>query len=629
MATIEVRPEEIEQGGRVRLQAGPDSFSNGVRLLITRASWDLPGRGPRIVRDYAKPVELAKLAWEVPDGFKPGVYDVQVRLDLTVDPDQQGVTAAALAKAVAAGPPDQEATAEVLVTARPFASGDAVAVTLRRGDVIETDDQALWVAIRNSTKGLSFNRYQEFLSGTLTGREAKTMARLQRSRALPFPDMDQYRVLKTATEVFMMANCGVRVDADRLRRPFRGIDVAEERVRLGRPGLDDDPFKAEIRDQWRNYITDGARLPGEEDEAYLPYLSVIRLKLGDVDVVGDRKFGLNCYGILQSKLTNPCLIELIWNYWHREAHLVHAVNALLMRFQNIRAGRGPDPLAHLEVDPLRPLSNALWGMVNDEQHRLTDTRVAYELFHHYGISLLQPDQPPMRPADSRVHFLTSFHNLLHVISKFLKEDDDTTVLADAFPVLNALKEVHLQLTEGQGNQYLELPWQARQEDLMRQYVLARPEMREFLPGRTMVAYPEGWMDPVETIKRLYGWADGSVMHFRDLGVYGEQLLLGIRYGNWNDVGLPQQAANWVRYWRPELQGYIHAYRAVTGADLTADPVDTTMPSILLRQRLLDQLAGHGIRPNAARTPAVRPSAPRSAVARGSAVQRAPGYSDAY
>lgn len=604
LAELKATPAEIEQGGRVRLRATSDP--NGSSGLISKATWNLPGRGPRIVKDYAEPVEEARFGWDVPDGLQPGMYDVRVELEVKcpdTDVEKGRATSTEFARA------------EVRVAARPFASGDAVAVTLRRGDVVETDDQALWVAIRNSTRGLSFSRYQEFLASTLSARDYKTLKKLQRTRALPFPDMDQYRVLKTATEVFMMANCGVRVDADRLSRPFRGLDLDEERVRLGRPGIDDDPFKAEIRDQWENYITEGARVPGEEDEAYLPYLSVIRLKLGDIDVVGDRKFGLNCYGILQSKLTNPCLIELIWNYWHREAHLVHAVSALLMRFQNIRAGRGPDPLAHLEIDPLRSLSSLLWGMVNDEQHRLTDTRVAYELFHHYGISLLQPDQPPMRPADSRVHFLSSFHTLLHVISTFLKEDDDTTVLADAFPVLNALKEVHLQLTAGQGNQYNELPWQARQEDLMRQYILARPEMREFLPGRTMVAFPEGWMDPVETIKRLYGWADGSVMHFRDLGVYGEQLLLGIRYGNWNDVGLPQQAANWVRYWRPELQGYIHAYRAVTGADLTADPVDTTMPSILLRQRLLDQLAGHGIRPD---------GTGRAAVA-----QRRPGYSEAF
>ena len=61
------------------------------------------------------------------------------------------------------------------------------------------------------------------------------------------------------------------------------------------------------------------------------------------------------------------------------------------------------------------------------------------------------------------------------------------------------------------------------------------------------------------------------MHFRDLAVFGEQLLLGIRYGAWSRENDQAQAANWVRYWRPELQGYIHAYRAVTGVDLTRRP----------------------------------------------------------
>ncbi|MEV0799453.1 hypothetical protein AB0I34_17295 [Kribbella sp. NPDC050281] len=583
-------PETIEQGGRVRLTARLDTSET---YFITEASWNFPGRGPFIVQTYDPDDEVteAKAVWHVPDDQTPGTFDIRVKVTAELQPVRRG----------SGGSPPAPITVvvngkeEVTVRARPFASGDAVAVTMRRGDVVETDDQAFWVAIRNSTQALSFNRYSEFLAGTMRRRDVRRLAKLQKVRALPFPDMDQYRVLKTATEVFMMAHCGVRVDANRLGRPFKGLDLDEERVRLNRPDLDDDPFRAEIRHQWEDYITEGPRLPGEEDQAFLPYLAVIRLKLGDVDIVGDRDFGVNTYGILQSKLTNPCLIELIWNYWHREAHLVHAMSALLLRFQNVRTGRGPDPLAHLEIDPLRPLSNLMWGMVNDEQHRLTDTRVAYELFHHYGISMLQPGQPPMRPADSRVHFLSSFHRLLHVVSIFLKEDDDTTVLADAFPVLNALKEVHLQLTEGQGNQYLELPWQARQEDLMYQYMLARPEMREFLPSRVMVAYPEAWMDPVETVKRLYGWPDASVLHFRDLAIFGEQLLLGIRYGNWNDIRLPQQAANWVRYWRPELQGYIHAYQAVTGADLTVDPVDTTMPSILLRQRLLDQLAGTGSR----------------------------------
>ena len=67
---------------------------------------------------------------------------------------------------------------------------------------------------------------------------------------------------------------------------------------------------------------------------------------------------------------------------------------------------------------------------------------------------------------------------------------------------------------------------------MYQWILARPEMREFLPTRTMVAYPEAWIAPVEAMNKLQGWSDTSVLHFRDLAVFGEQLLLGIRFGAW-------------------------------------------------------------------------------------------------
>jgi len=99
-----------------------------------------------------------------------------------------------------------------------------------------------------------------------------------------------------------------------------------------------------------------------------------------------------------------------------------------------------------------------------------------------------------------------------------------------------------------------------------------------------VDYPEAWMDSVETMKALQGWKSASVMHFRDLGVFGEQILLGVRFGAWPSVIESEQAANWARYWRPEIQGYIHAYRAVSSVDLS-ERVDTTMPSVLLRQRL--------------------------------------------
>jgi hypothetical protein len=197
--------------------------------------------------------------------------------------------------------------------------------------------------------------------------------------------------------------------------------------------------------------------------------------------------------------------------------------------------------------------------------------------------------PLRRSADSRSKFLEGFHHLLHRCSAFYKEDNDTTVIADGFALLNALKEVHLLLAEGNANQYGDLTWTARGEMLIQQWLLSRPEMRDFLQGRRMVPYKEPWMAQVDTMKSMHGWTDIPVTHFRDLGVYGEQILLSIRYGDWIDVNGEDAAKNWARSWRPEIQSYLHAYRAVTGMDLTnPDTVDHTMPAIHLQKRLAMQ-----------------------------------------
>ena len=43
--------------------------------------------------------------------------------------------------------------------------------------------------------------------------------------------------------------------------------------------------------------------------------------------------------------------------------------------------------------------------------------------------------------------------------------------------------------------------------------------------------------------------------------------------NWSNVIDREQAGNWARCWRQEVQWYIHAYQAVTGVDLSADMAD--------------------------------------------------------
>jgi len=291
--------------------------------------------------------------------------------------------------------------------------------------------------------------------------------------------------------------------------------------------------------------------------------------------------------------------------------LVQTTNAMSWRFQNRRGPHEHDPLAMMEIDPLRGLNNLLWGWVSDEEHRLTIPRRAYEYDHEYGLQMIGKAVPPVQGADSRSRFLESFHTLLMLCSIFYKEDDDTTVVADGFPVLNALRDLHLVLTQGSHNQYGDLPWTARQEFLMQQWILARPEMREFLPRRIMVDYPEPWMDSVETMKFLQGWTDTSILHFRDMAIFGEKILLSCRFGKWTDEIHPENAANWARYWRPEVQGYMYAYRAATGVDLGAvnvtGQVNATLPAVLLQQRLPRQSQARGARP------AVRAAAPRQSV----------------
>lgn len=486
--------------------------------------------------------------------------------------------------------------AEVDVEQRtPSPISGNVGVSLTRSETEPTEDLPLWTLIRNSTEALGFNNYLKFLDQLFCDApvavsdferqrfigKGALFNSLKTRRVLPFSDADSYRVLKAATEAFVMVNCGI------LSLPL-AFDPAEDAAYLDRRDIPNGADLDQVLAQDYLETVDGNTLT-------LPYLAVIRRKLPDIPIhLGHKDADADlCFGIIQERLSNPCLLELIWSYWQEEGMLVQTMNAITQRFQNLRApGIGPDPLANTEIDMLRPLNNLLWGYTQDEQHRLTVVRRNYEYDHHYGIRLDGKAVRQFRPADSRSKFLEAFHHLLRLLTAFYRQDDDTTVKADAFPVLNALKEVHLILSQGAHNQFGDLPSTARIEMLMQQWLLARPEFREFLPTRVMVAYPEPWMDRVDAMKKLQDWTDTSVVHFRSLAMFGEQLLLSIRYGNWSDIYESTQAFNWARFWRPQAQGYIHAYRAATGVDLSADGADpaaeATLPSVLLRQRLTYQ-----------------------------------------
>jgi hypothetical protein len=463
-----------------------------------------------------------------------------------------------------------------------------VKVSLNEANRLDTSDQLLWVLIRNRT--VEFRRYRDFIDRVMCSADVDELAQKTRtyaqSRNLPFARSASYSMLKYATEFYLMQETGLVPAGARDTLLGEGLNLNRDGMALD--GLDRGRIKLknefsrtqrtslnlrELRDDYLDKLQD-------EDGRVLPYFNLIRQKLEEVPLKNPNEIDTGgvdlCYGILKSKLQNPPLIELIWSYYQEEGGLVQTLNAIGLRFQNVRRpGPGPDPLANLNLDPLRPLSNLIWGYIEDERNRLTINRRNLEYQYEYGISLIGRAVQGISVAEHRTQFLRAFHDLLRMCIEFYEKASFTTIIPDGFPILNHLREVHLALAEGAHNQYGDLPWTARVEMLTQQWILARPEVREFLGGRIMVPYSEPWMDRVDNMKQLQGWNTTNITHFRDLAVFGEQLLLSIRYGSWHDPNIGGlNAANWAHYWREDIQRYIHAYKAVTGVDLANEVTDT-------------------------------------------------------
>ncbi|MGJ7517049.1 hypothetical protein ACSFE6_22305 [Pseudomonas baetica] len=484
-------------------------------------------------------------------------------------------------------------------------------ITLQRTSRALTGDVALWLMIKMNANNLNWDNYTAQLD-LLFGPDTKAdhailngAQRLSRRRFLPFTDTDAYRALKVATEAFVVTWGGVVPDKqnidsvfDLIQKDTTAINIASERlgIDISQNGL--------VKTLTNQYF--GTSFPPT-----LPYLTRVVEGLRGTDAESSAKgakedaekhkwndqpttiCGETCLWLahlnqdFSAKLARPPLTELIWSYWMEEMQLVQTMNAISRRFQNVSSGPR-DPLAQFELDAVRPLSNMIWGWVQDEQHRLPIERRAAEYQHEYGFRLFGRAVPSTRAADVRSKFLAAFHTLLNQCVPFFRQADDTTVVPDGFPLLNALREVHLILSEGAHNQFRDLPSTSRIEMMMQQWILARQEMREFLPRRAMIAYPEPWMHSVESMRKLQGWGDTNTYQFWQLATTGEQIVSSIRWGNWNAINDPTNAANWAVFFRPEIQTYIHSYRAVTGIDVSAEPVDVQVPGIHLMRRLHEQ-----------------------------------------
>lgn len=495
---------------------------------------------------------------------------------------------------------------------------------------------ALYAVVKKATERLGFDNYSHFMNGVLTLASAaggkpvadetplsdllnkiKAADAGDRKETLKLPTglstysgTRSYNLMKDATEVFVQSQSGVwprgglaayskayaeaskggRFDKDAFAKAvgtslFDDDDAEDVQRRLERPG---EISAGDLSIFWAKYLQ---KVEGDVPDT-TPYLYLIAQKLGIGLNDESMKHCARCCNILSEKLINPCLIELIWSYWMEQGMVVQSINALAMRFQNVRTS-DRDVLARFDLDPLRPINNLLWGYIQDEINRLTVVRRAYEYDHHYGLRLNGPAIPAqMRFADSRTKFLEGFHNLLRECARYYRAITNTFVVPDTYSALNSLKELQLILTEGMHNQYGDLPSTSRVEMLTQMSIMARPEMLQFVGGRTMVPYAEPWMMYVDSIRQMHGWGDTGIRHYRDLAIFGEKILLAVRFGDWADNQNETAAALFMSLFREEVQAYIHAYRAVTGIDLgvmdDVRPVDSRLlaaqPADLIARR---------------------------------------------
>jgi len=286
-----------------------------------------------------------------------------------------------------------------------------------------TLDQALWIAMRNRTHAISFNRYSEYMNRVLQGAEwvpdHKEVGPVYAEELDSSRGVRTYHALKHLTESFLLHQCGVAIS---------GKERFESNENACRPAESHEP-------------------------------------------------------VVLHYIERPLLIELIYTYWLEEGLLIEALNSVALRLQNVDSSTSRDPLANMEIDPLRPLNNYLWGFIEDEVNRLSVERRASEYLHQYGLPLHGKAAVTIQAADHQSKFLEALHGLLYQSSVFFKQDDQTTITSNAEPLLNSLKEVHLILAQGAHNQFGDLPWTARVETLVVQFIMAEPAIKDFLQIR--------------------------------------------------------------------------------------------------------------------------------------------------
>jgi hypothetical protein len=240
----------------------------------------------------------------------------------------------------------------------------------------------------------------------------------------------------------------------------------------------------------------------------------------------------------------PWPLELIWTFWLDTMRLDGAL-AIVGLLPGLPAGS--------------TVARLLAGMASDTSRTSSGDRAeAYR--HAYGLRL-PPATPPSLLRQGR--FPSALATLLRRAARFLRYDDDTTITADALPLLHALADLQNLLNEAVHPALEDVTRSARRDALLALYALGRPELRPLLPIRRQVVLPEPWMPAVDAVATLERWPQVSSGFFGQLADAGERILLSVRFGGWAQSTDSERAADWARFWRAELHAY-RLSRAIVG-----------------------------------------------------------------
>ncbi|HUB50208.1 MAG TPA: carboxypeptidase-like regulatory domain-containing protein [Acetobacteraceae bacterium] len=414
-----------------------------------------------------------------------------------------------------------------------------IRVTMERTDSVPTLDEALWAAIHECSASIGFERYQHFIRRVFELDEQGPLPNQfsRRLTDLGARGVGAYRTLRDLTELFLVSRCGPAALGDRFDdNPLIAFANPERRR-----------AREEIDERLRQYLHDGE----------FPYIE--RVVNAAYPWLDNDPRGFD--HLIRRMFRQPLLIEL----WHEmcleHGMMMRTMDAVCDRFENDLKPGENDALTGYELTPLWGLSDFFWDWISHEPTRLSPKRRIQEYEHEYGPTSLGQGIAGLRSADVRSAFPAAFTNLLNLCEVFYKEDNQTTVIADAFPALVGLREVHRILAMGAGNAAPQLTFAARVETLMTQLTLAQPELADFLRTRKMVPYDEAWMGQVDAMKDLQGWGQPSISNYRDLAVYGERILLSIRLGDWT-VGDEDNARNWLRHHRNAIKRFNFARNAI-------------------------------------------------------------------